>query len=59
MILDGTGPATARTRASLCDEGANLISGNFRLDPPDQVFAVIVSETKVGLFGHGSASSGK
>jgi hypothetical protein len=49
MFLDGAESSAARTRPNFRDEGANLILGNFRLDAPDQEFAIVVGETKVGL----------
>jgi hypothetical protein len=56
MFLDGTEAPTARTRPNFRDEGANLILSNFRLNAPDQEFAVVMGETKVGL-GHSSGRS--
>ncbi|MGO8845766.1 MAG: hypothetical protein ACLQFI_10635 [Methylocella sp.] len=47
MFFDGTETTTAKTRSNFRDEGANLILGNFRLNLPDQVFAIIMGETKV------------
>jgi hypothetical protein len=47
MVFDWSEAMTARAGSRLCDEGANLIRGNFRLEPPDQVFSVIVRETQV------------
>ncbi|WP_210331186.1 hypothetical protein [Methylocystis sp. H62] len=38
-----------KERPNFRDEGANLILGDFRLDPPDQEFAVVMGETKVGF----------
>ena len=29
--------------------GANLLLSDFRLDPPEQVFAIVMGETEVGL----------
>jgi hypothetical protein len=49
MFFDGTETPTARTGPNFRDEGANLILGNFRLDLPDQVFAIIMGKTKVGF----------
>lgn len=49
MFFDGAESTTARTRPNFRDEGANLILGNFRLDPPDQEFAVVMGETKAGF----------
>ena len=49
MFFYGAAMTTARTRANFRDAGANLILGNFRLDPTDQVFAIIMGETKVGF----------
>jgi hypothetical protein len=49
MIFDGAESTTARTRPNFRDKGANLILGNFHLDAPDQEFAVVMGETKVGL----------
>ncbi|MBG0792856.1 hypothetical protein IYY11_05485 [Methylocystis sp. H62] len=49
MFFDGTETPTARTGTNFRDEGANLILGNFRLYPPDQVLAIIMGESKVGF----------
>jgi hypothetical protein len=49
MFFDGAESPTARTRPNFRDESANLILGNFRLDTPDQEFAVVMGETKVGF----------
>jgi hypothetical protein len=49
MFFEGTEMTTSCTRSNFRDEGANRILGNFRLDPPDQVFAIVMSETEVGL----------
>jgi len=49
MFFDGTETATARTRPSLRDEGANLVVSNFRLKLPDQILAIVMGEAKVGF----------
>jgi hypothetical protein len=47
MFFDGTETTTIQTGPNFRDEGANLIMGNFRLDPPDQALAIIMGETEV------------
>jgi hypothetical protein len=49
MVFDWSEVMTTGAGSPLCDEGANLIPGNFRLEPPDQVFSIIVRKTEVSL----------
>ena len=49
MLFNGTKTATAGTRPSLRDEGANLVVSNFRLELPDQILAIVMGEAKVGF----------
>ncbi|MGB5087421.1 MAG: hypothetical protein WBO09_23130 [Methylocystis silviterrae] len=48
MFFDGAETPTARTGPNFREEGVNLILRNFRLDPPEQVFAIVMGEP--GLF---------
>jgi|GEM_PF-4615185 len=49
MFFDGPEATTSHTGPNFRDEGANLILSNFRFDSPDQEFAVVMGETKVGF----------
>ena len=48
MFFDGTETSTGQTGPNFRIR-ANVIFGNFRLDPPDQVLAIIMGETEVGF----------
>ena len=49
MLFDGAETATAGTRSSLRDKGADLVVSNFRLELPDQILAIVMGEAKVGF----------
>ncbi|MGB5086607.1 MAG: hypothetical protein WBO09_18895 [Methylocystis silviterrae] len=49
MFFDGTETTTGQTTPNFRDEGANLFLSDFRLDSPEQVFAIVMSETEIGL----------